>query len=304
MSHQGLQYGPCPEALCVSHHEEFARNGFLAFESVLSESEVTQLREAFQDLMVGLYDDLRADRAEVYAPPPGKPENYRGLHIHKKDSGFWIQFEPSVEDPAALSPEEAMLRTRKLAGFVPEHPAMQALSAHPRVQGLVEEILGAEAIMFGNLALCKPPEIGSEKPWHQDDAYFSYLPLDAIVTAWVALDDATVDNGCMFTIPGAHLGGVRRHIHGTDCQIDDGRLDLSQSVPVELKAGGVMFFSGLLPHQTPPNRSNRTRRAVQFQYRSIHTRKVSHQEYETAFREADGTPATCRNAALEAKARY
>ena len=154
------------------------------------------------------------------------------------------------------------------------------------------------------MALSKPPRIGVEKPWHQDDAYFDYLPLESIVTAWVALDDTTEENGCMYTIPGAHREGARKHFHGIDCQIVDGRLDLSRAIPVELKAGGAMFFSGMQPHQTPPNRSDLRRRALQFQYRGSDTRKVSHDEYEGVFQEADGTPATCYSAALEAKKEY
>lgn len=71
------------------------------------------------------------------------------------------------------------------------------------------------------------------------------------------------------------------------------RLDLGRAVPVELKAGGAMFFSGMLPHQTPPNRSPVRRRALQFQYRGSNTRAVAREEYDRVFVEADGSPATC-----------
>ena len=97
----------------------------------------------------------------------------------------------------------------------------------------------------------------------------------------------------MYTIPGGHRIGALKHVHGIDCQIAEGRLDLSRSVPVELKAGGAMFFSGMLPHQTPPNRGPRRRRALQFQYRGAHTRALTKEEYSRVFVEADGTPASC-----------
>ena len=56
------------------------------------------------------------------------------------------------------------------------------------------------------MALLKPPR-GREKPWHQDHAYFN-LPLDTpIVGVWIALDEATPENGCMHVIPGSHREG-------------------------------------------------------------------------------------------------
>ena len=66
----------------------------------------------------------------------------------------------------SLTPEEAELRYRKLAGYYQEHPVFVALTEHPRVKGFVERILGNEASIFGDMALSKPPRIGVEKPWH------------------------------------------------------------------------------------------------------------------------------------------
>ena len=54
-----------------------------------------------------------------------------------------------------------------------------------------------------------------------------------------------------------------------------------------------MFFSAMLPHQTPPNRSSERRRALQFQYRGVETVRVSKEEFGKVFAEADGTPASC-----------
>jgi len=294
----------CPAELSKADIELFWEQGYLAFENLLTDDEVEESKQAISDLVQGMYADLAAGRAKALSPNPGVPQNYGGMRLHKNDSSFWMQFEASVEDPASLSPEEAELRYRKLAGYVKEHTVFVNLISHPRVKGFVEQILKTEATMFGDMALSKPPHIGAEKPWHQDDAYFDYLPLESIVSAWIALDDATEENGCMYTIRGAHRKGARKHVHGIDCQIEEGRLDLSRAIPVELKAGGAMFFSGMLPHQTPPNRSPHRRRALQFQYRGSDTVKVDKEDYEKAFREPDGTAATCWNAALEAKKDY
>jgi phytanoyl-CoA hydroxylase len=112
-------------------------------------------------------------------------------------------------------------------------------------------------------------------------------------TAWIALDDATVDNGCMFLLPGQQARGPLRHHHTIDCEILADRIDPDHAVPVEMKAGGVIYFSALLPHQTPPNRTADRRRALQFQYRGVEARQVSKEEFGQVFAEADGTPASC-----------
>ena len=157
----------------------------------------------------------------------------------------------------------------------------------------VETLLGHRAILFGEMALSKPPFIGSEKPWHQDNAYFVYVPLESVLTAWIALDDATVENGCMHVIPGGHKGGALKHVHDIDCQIAEGRLHAEREAPVELKAGGAMFFSAMLPHQTPPNTGPTRRRALQFQFRGTNTRALTREAFGKVFVEADGTPASC-----------
>ncbi len=283
---------PRLETLDEAQLTQFREEGYLAFEEVLTPEEVRAARDALTELTLGLIEAARQGKAEVVPSSPNSTQNYSGARIQKPGSPFFVHFEPGV-DPLALDPAEAELKIRKLHGYHQEHPLFETLVQHPRVKGVVQTLLGEEAILFGEMALSKPPFIGSEKPWHQDNAYFVYAPLTSVVTAWVALDDATVENGCMYTLPGGHRVGALKHVHGIDCQIAAGRLDLSQSVPVELRAGGAMFFSGMLPHQTPPNRGPLRRRALQFQYRGVHTRALTKEEYSRVFVEADGTPASC-----------
>ena len=113
------------------------------------------------------------------------------MRIEKPDSRFSIHFEPGV-DPLVPDASEAELNVRNLHGYHREHPVFQALMAHPNVKGIVRTLLEQEAILFGEMALSKPPFIGSGKPWHQDNAYFRYAPLESVATAWIALDDATL----------------------------------------------------------------------------------------------------------------
>jgi phytanoyl-CoA hydroxylase len=264
---------------------------------MISPREVEQSPDAFQSLVRESIEGLKSGSYLLKQADPGANLNFSGPRLEKAGSPFFVHFEPNV-DPLTLNPDKAEFKVRKLHAYHQEHPAFQSLVKHPGIQGFVSQLVGHKVLLFGDMALAKPPFIGSAKPWHQDDAYFDYLPLDSIVTAWITLDDSTEENGCMYVMPGEHKRGALKHFHGTDCEIERDRLDLDRAVPVELKAGGAIFFSGLLPHETPPNRSKKTRRALQFQFRGENTRKVSAEDYAEVFVEADGTPASCAAARI------
>jgi phytanoyl-CoA hydroxylase len=280
----------CPDQLEQADIDQFHQQGYLAFEEVLSSAEVEEAREAVSAIARDLMARAQAGQARIEGGLKDATRNYAGTQVVDPESSFGIHFEEGI-DPLSVSPEEAETKYRKLTGYHQEDPALVALVQQPRIKGFVEQLLGEEAIMQADMALCKPPFIGSEKPWHQDNAYFNFLPLEKRATAWVALDDATIENGCMHMLPGSYT--PLRHHHTTDCEIVADRIDKSQAVPVELRAGGVIYFTAMIPHQTPPNRTPHRRRALQFQFRGISTREVSRQEFGKVFAEADGAPATC-----------
>jgi phytanoyl-CoA hydroxylase len=226
---------------------------------------------------------------------------------------FQVQREPALPAvQAEVGVEE--LAVRKLMGFRRAHPFLQELAeSDARLSALVGDLLGEPPVLFQDMALIKPPGVGSEKPWHQEAAYFDVLPLSAVVGVWIALDDATVANGCVHVMPGSQQRGPLRHWLGPvsvpdgqggfrasthrDCQVLTDRRGDAASVPVELRAGGVLLFASLLLHCSPPNGSGSRRRALQFHYRGQSARSVPRADYDRVFCEADGSPASCGAAA-------
>ena len=193
----------CPERLTPARHAQFDREGYIAFEGVLSPEEVSEALDAFRFLVKEAIEGVHNGTYVLKEAAPGAVLNFSGSRLEKVGTPFFVHFEPDV-DPLSLDPEGAEFKVRKLHAFHQEHPAFQSLVEHSRVQGFVSNLLGHKALLFGDMALAKPPLIGSAKPWHQDNAYFDYLPLESIITAWVALDDATEVNGCMYVMPGEH----------------------------------------------------------------------------------------------------
>jgi hypothetical protein len=270
-----------PETLSEEQIARFRRDGYLAFADMFTPEEVEGARTALSELVQELVS--------------GGFEQHRTFWL-RPGTRFGIQFEreytPDVNDP------ELELKVRKFQWYVDQHPLLQRLESSAAVRGPITSLLGSSPIMFQDMALVKPPYIGREKPWHQDNAYFSVEPLDAVVGVWIALDDATVENGCMHVLAGGHLEGARKHIHDTDCEIPREKIDPSRVVPVELPAGGALIFAGMLPHQTPPNSSSERRRAVQWHYRSAQSTILPREEYDKIYAEYNGMtgefiPASC-----------
>ncbi|HEY8665192.1 MAG TPA: phytanoyl-CoA dioxygenase family protein, partial [Tepidisphaeraceae bacterium] len=160
----------------------------------------------------------------------------------------------------------------------------------PSILAIVRKLIGGEPNLIQDMALLKPPR-GREKPWHQDSAYFLFEPAEKVVGAWIALDPALVENGCMHVIPASHLQGPVPHYHDRDCQIADDTVAMERDVCVPLRPGGALFFSSLLHHGTPPNDSPLRRRALQFHYAASDCRKVSAEEKGTIFFDAGGAAA-------------
>lgn len=262
-----------PIRLSAEDVEFFRTNGYLAANGLLTTNEVQACKDALTDLV--------------------RRRNEWAGRVWSQDEPYFAQ---GGEDARADDPE---FRIRKLAYFVQIEPRLEALSRHPRLMACVDQLIGEGSRMIQDMALLKPPFRGSEKPWHQDTAYFDWTPLSGILGTWIALDEATVDNGCMQVVPGSHLDGPVPHFHVRDCQIADAEMRVDRVATIPLQPGGILFFSGLLYHGTPPNGTPHRRRALQFHYAAAHCEKMTIRQHGELFN-AGGMYAGCRDWDLEA----
>lgn len=145
------------------------------------------------------------------------------------------------------------------------------LIANPNLVNQVKELLGPNVFLLDSRFICKYPSDDDGKPekyvaWHQDMRYWG---IDGhVVSAWVAIDDADVANGCMVVIPGTHTLGLLEHRTGTsqagnlltsDQAIPGHLYDATQSTPVPVKAGYSSLHHGHIVHGSEPNKSDRRR---------------------------------------------
>jgi ectoine hydroxylase-related dioxygenase (phytanoyl-CoA dioxygenase family) len=178
-----------------------------------------------------------------------------------------LQFEAAARGAlATLTPEQKQDYVRKVDLFAAYDRRLERFVRHPRLLDVVSRIYGEPAELYYDQALLKPPRVGREKPWHQDNSMFDHAPDARIVGVWTALDEVTLENGCMHVIPGSHRAGPVPHFQRRDFQICDAEVPLDRIVAVPLRPGGCLLFDGLLHHGTPSNRSPKRRRATQCWY--------------------------------------
>lgn len=162
------------------------------------------------------------------------------------------------------------------------------LGTHPKILGAVEAVIGPDILLLATHFFCKYPEPRDAGEghaerfvaWHQDVTYWGLDPAFAI-TAWYAVDDSDVENGCMRAIPGTHRG-IREH--GKSGRKGN-LLSINQEAPVTpeeeasamdmpLKAGEISLHHGALIHGSNPNRSNRRRCGLTLRYIPTSVRQV------------------------------
>jgi ectoine hydroxylase-related dioxygenase (phytanoyl-CoA dioxygenase family) len=140
---------------------------------------------------------------------------------------------------------------RKLMGLVPDDEVMTAHANHPKLLAVAAALLGVDDLRISNDQLfMKSAFHGSAKQWHRDSQRAD------IVTAWSAIDEATIENGCLLMIPGSHCWGSR------PVTADEKAL----AVPIELAVGSVSFHHGLTLHSSGANTTSKRRRGYATQY--------------------------------------
>ena len=143
-------------------------------------------------------------------------------------------------------------------------PVFDAFSRTPELAQVAADIGFRDPGLLQSMMIFKPPRIGGEVHCHQDST-FIYTEPESCVGFWFALEDATVDNGCMQFIPGGHkLGLKERQRRGADGKLHFETLDETPwpegaAVPAEAKTGTLVVFDGRSPHMSGPNLSDNSR---------------------------------------------
>ena len=179
-----------------------------------------------------------------------------------------VAFEQTVGGPLTSDQTDARYRSRThvLLSWV------HGLTRHPAILDAVEDLIGPNILVYTSTWFIKEPESAAIAAWHQDATYFGLRPY-VHVTAWLALTDATADNGCMEFLPGSHQGGQRPHRAGVVAgsvnragQAIVGEVDDKPAVHAPLRAGEFSLHHTLCLHRSQPNQSSGRRVGLAISY--------------------------------------
>ncbi|MDP9074771.1 MAG: phytanoyl-CoA dioxygenase family protein [Actinomycetota bacterium] len=144
-------------------------------------------------------------------------------------------------------------------------PVFDQFSRTPALADLAADLGLADPRLLQSMYIFKQPEIGGEVVCHQDST-FLYTEPETVVGFWFALEDATVENGCLWALPGGHRLGLKKRFVRTNGGVGFEVLDETpwpdaDLVPLEAAKGTLVVLHGRLPHQSGANRSSRSRHA-------------------------------------------
>lgn len=229
-----------PTVQRIRDYDEF---GYLDVKDLLTTDEVAELRRRTEDIVDGQVTSFPAKNIELEPGANG---------VRNRET------------------------VRKLNQIAEADPVFKQYAISHKIVDIVECLLGPDIKLYGSQAFMKPTG-GVEKPYHQDSPYFSIEPM-ALTTCWLALDDVTQENGCLWVVPGSHRLGPLPHTEKwklddrVDMRVPETAFDRSQEVPITLSAGSCSFHHSLLLHMSHPNRTPHPRRGIAFHYMSAKSR--------------------------------
>jgi phytanoyl-CoA hydroxylase len=151
----------------------------------------------------------------------------------------------------------------------------------PRLCTRVSDILGPDLDCFLSQFIFKNPGAWGQ-PWHQDSWYFAFDRTPQ-VGVWLAITEATLENGCLHVLPGSHREPVHEHVRDRRPNANIGYVeiidhDMSGAVPVRMLPGDLLVFHSHLMHRSEDNRSDGIRAAMVYHYAASGTvdRKPEH----------------------------
>jgi phytanoyl-CoA hydroxylase len=180
-------------------------------------------------------------------------------------------FEEEAFLPGGALRQEKALSINKIGHALHDKdPVFSAFSREPAIQAVIADLGMKQPRQIQSMYIFKNPRIGGDVACHQD-ATFLYTEPMSVTGLWFALEEATIDNGCLWALPGGHAGPLRKRFAraGGDAtrMIELDRAPLPEVspaapwVPLEVPRGTMVLLHGLLPHWSGANRSPRSRHA-------------------------------------------
>ena len=236
--------------------------GVLILKDFMPVEECARLRERAKQLV----DDFDPTKVRsIFSAKEQTQLNDRYFYESGDKIRFFLEYDAFDESGELIQAKEDCLN--KMGHAMHDlDPVFEAFSYRPEL-GEIARCLGiADPGLLQSMYIFKPPRIGGEVHFHQDST-FIYTEPESCVGFWFALEDATIENGCMYFIPGQHLGPLKHRNYRVDENsftietLNDTPWPEDLKLPAEAAAGTMVMFDGRAPHMSNHNTSDKSRHA-------------------------------------------
>ena len=241
---------------------QYQRDGFLILSGFVDTDACDRLRRRAEEL-VNEFD------------PSGLISIFSTREQNRRSDDYFLNSGDKIRfffEEEAFLPDGTLKQSKELSINKIGHalhdldPIFHRFSRHAKVRELATALGFDKPLLLQSMYIFKQPNIGGEVTCHQDSTFLYTEPTE-IAGLWFALEDATIENGCLWAIPGAHRRGlksrwVRTPSNGMKFDVYDREpWPEDELVPLEVSQGSLILLHGLLPHRSFENRSGRSRHA-------------------------------------------
>lgn len=256
--------GTAFDGITPEMQSSYLRDGFLILEKLINPDDCARLMADMQRILDG-FDP--AEHSTVFSTL----ENPQNNEQYFLESGRQIRFffeDGAFDDEGRLTAVFRQSLNKVGHGLHDLDEAFDRFSRQPAFRAIASGLGLGKPLLLQSMYIFKPPRIGGEVLCHQDATYLWTEP-QSVLGIWLALEEATVENGCLWGIPGSHLEAApRRRFRrapdgaGAGIEVLDPRAWPDRDcAPLEVPRGTVIALHGQFAHRSGANTSERSREA-------------------------------------------
>lgn len=247
---------------------QFQRDGFIVLEDFLNEEELKELKSAGDELALNIPKENR--KCIFNSTQSNQSKDKYFLESGDKISFFFENDAIGEDGELKVSQEKSLNKIGHALHYL--HPSFYKVTFSDKVKETCYRLGMEEPLVVQSMYIFKNPGIGSAVVPHQDATYLHTEPM-TVMGFWIALEDATIENGCLSFIPGSQNNGIhRRFIRNPDKSSDELLIydrpaqiySSSGFQPVPVKKGDCIIIHGQVVHKSEHNKSSKSRHAYSF----------------------------------------